>query len=453
MAWQVPLGGRLSSPVVAGGKLLVASRDEHTMHAIDAESGRPAWSFTTGGRVDSPPAVDGQRVLFGSADGWIYCLRLADGALAWRFRAAPEERRLVAWEQVESVWPVHGNVLVREGVVWAACGRSVFLDGGLRMLRLDAATGKKLSEVTLDASETEVGLPDILSWDGQYVYMRSHVFDLEGNRVRVPGARDVMKQAGQSAHLFCPTGFLDDSWWHRSYWVFGRSFRSGATGYFLSGRFAPSGKLLVYDDEKVYGFTRKPQYFRWTTPLERQLFASAKQPEIIRDTPKPQNEPAGGAAKKKRAKPAQAETEAKVADKPAAPPQEQPAAKKKAFNAGAQPDARVAYQWTQGLPIHVRALVLADRTLFVAGPPDVVDEEASLKTFADPATQEKLAEQVAALEGKQGSLLLAVSATDGKKLTEIPLDSLPVFDGLAASGGALYLATTDGKLQCFRQAK
>ena len=44
----------------------------------------------------------------------------------------------------------------------------------------------------------------------------------------------------------------------------------------------------------------------------------------------------------------------------------QPAAKKKAFNAGAQPDARVAYHWTQHLPIHVRGLVLAGLGLAVA---------------------------------------------------------------------------------------
>jgi hypothetical protein len=190
------------------------------------------------------------------------------------------------------------------------------------------------------------------------------------------------------------------------------------------------------------------------------LFASAKQPEILRDAPQPQSEPAEAAKKKERraakakAGPAVKDVAGKdagapTADKPATPPKQQPAAKKKAFNAGAPPDARVAYQWTQQLPIHVRGLVLADRTLFVAGPPDVVDEEDSLRTFADPATQEKLAQQEAALAGQQGSLLLAVSAADGQKLTEFRFDSLPVFDGLAAAGGKLYLATTDGRVVCF----
>lgn len=107
-AWQTPIGGRLSSPVVADGKLLVASVDEHTVHALDAKTGVAAWSYTTGGRVDSPPTVYRGRAIFGSADGYVYCLRVADGQLIWRFRAAPDDRRLVSFEQLESVWPVHG---------------------------------------------------------------------------------------------------------------------------------------------------------------------------------------------------------------------------------------------------------------------------------------------------------------------------------------------------------
>ena len=43
----------------------------------------------------------------------------------------------------------------------------------------------------------------------------------------------------------------------------------------------------------------------------------------------------------------------------------------------------------------------------------------------------------------------AVSAADGKKLAEQKLDSPPVFDGLIAAGGRLYLATTDGRVLCF----
>ena len=44
----------------------------------------------------------------------------------------------------------------------------------------------------------------------------------------------------------------------------------------------------------------------------------------------------------------------------------------------------------------------------------------------------------------------AVSATNGEKLKEFTLDSLPVWDGMAASKGQLYMSTIDGELLCFR---
>jgi len=122
--WQTHLAGRLSSPVAAEGMIFVASIDSHTVHALDADSGRQLWSYTAGGRVDSPPTIYQGLALFGSADGWFYCLRSCDGELVWRFRAAPEDRRIVSYGQLESVWPVHGSVLVLGDVVYFAAGRS-----------------------------------------------------------------------------------------------------------------------------------------------------------------------------------------------------------------------------------------------------------------------------------------------------------------------------------------
>jgi hypothetical protein len=79
------------------------------------------------------------------------------------------------------------------------------------------------------------------------------------------------------------------------------------------------------------------------------------------------------------------------------------------------------------------AMVLAGDRLFMAGPPDVVPAD-------DP---------YAAFEGRRGAQLWVVSAADGQKLAEYPLEGLPAFDGLVASGGKLYLTTLDGTLQCF----
>ena len=79
-------------------------------------------------------------------------------------------------------------------------------------------------------------------------------------------------------------------------------------------------------------------------------------------------------------------------------------------------------------------MLLSDKILFLAGPPDVfVTKE------GDPA----------AFEEAKGGWLWAVSAADGKKLSEIKLDVPPVFDGMVAAGGRLFLAAQDGRVLCF----
>ncbi|QDV83593.1 PQQ-binding-like beta-propeller repeat protein [Planctomycetes bacterium TBK1r] len=298
--WTVNLGGRLTSPVIAGGNVYVAQIDQHTLHALDEKSGESKWTFTAGARIDSPPTIHRGRVVFGGADGWVYCLT-TDGQLVWRYRAAPLDRRAMAYEQLESLWPVHGSVLIHDDTVYTVAGRSNFLDGGLRLLRLDLATGKKLSETIMDETNPDsgnnlqekiqilqmpVGLPDILSTDGRHIYMKSQKFDFEGNRLEIgPNSGDfatqASKQRGEDAHIFAPMGFLDDTWFHRSYWVLGQSFAGGHGGYYQAGKFAPSGRILVKGDGYVYGYGRKPQYLRWTTVLEHQLFSAEQNPPEI----------------------------------------------------------------------------------------------------------------------------------------------------------------------------
>jgi hypothetical protein len=78
-------------------------------------------------------------------------------------------------------------------------------------------------------------------------------------------------------------------------------------------------------------------------------------------------------------------------------------------------------------------MVKSGDVLFIAGTPDVLDEK-------DP---------LAALEGRKGAVLQAVAVQDGEKLSEIKLTGSPVFDGMIAANGRLYLAMRDGRLLCF----
>ena len=645
--WKMTLGGRLTSPVIAGGNVYVAQIDAHTLYALDEESGKPRWSFTAGARIDSPPTVHRGRVTFGAADGWVYSLT-TDGELVWRYRAAPIDRRAMAYEQLESLWPVHGSVLIHDDVVWCVAGRSIFLDGGLRMVRLDLATGRKLSETILDEKNPDtgnniqeklqilqmpVGLPDILSCDGEHVFMKSQKFDLHGNRLEIgPNSGDfagqVAKQRGPDAHIFAPMGFLDDTWFHRSYWVMGQSFAGGHGGYYQAGRVAPSGRILVNGNGYVYGYGRKPQYLRWTTVLEHQLFAAEPNPpEIPEDygkkggaagapsasfpispslnpTGKPitieawvsPTKPVGVIAARggptdgfaltlKGGKPEfHVRAQKKLATvtgkkrivggwhhvvgvldqdksmslyvdgelagsgvaagllgsdpvqgldigadgKTAVGAYKSPLPMGGAIDevrlyfeaAGAEAIGRryregaeissdavlavsfddgtardhsihrnngnieggktiegkfgkaiqftgraktggnnntkpgeslVQPKWAQDVPIYVRGMVLAGPNLFIVGPPDTIDEEETFQKLAesDPEVQKLLGEQDAALQGNDGSSLLAVNIDTGEVAHEVKLDALPTWDGLAGANGSLFLTTLDGSVLCF----
>jgi len=418
-------GRRLTAPTVANDKLYVADVDAHTLYALDAKTGKVAWRYIAGGRIDSPPTLWHGLVLFGAADGWVYCLRQSDGRLVWRYRAAPAERYTVVNEQVESLWPVHGSVLVdRDGVVWCVAGRSMFLDGGLRLLRIEATTCRKVAEHIWDdrVPGTEkslqeiirvlnmpVALPDILSADDKYVYMRSQRITWDGQRVALdtPLGR-VNDQAGEGAHLFSPTGFLDDSYWHRTYWVYGKRWMSGAGGYFRAGRYAPAGRLLVFDDENVYGYGRKPQFYKWTTAMERHMFACSKAPKTIRIRP----------------------------------PDRRPG-----FRATRPVEIKIETYWTKDVSIYATALVKAADLLFVAGPPDIINELQTLRAFDTSKTQKLLERQDELLGGDQCTLLV-VRASDGQVLTERQLPSQPVWDGMAAAYGCLFVSLKNGQVIC-----
>jgi outer membrane protein assembly factor BamB len=398
--WERTLPGPLTTVVVTDGRLYVAQREAHTVHAMDADDGSPLWRFSAGGRVDSPPTIHGGLVYFGSADGCIYCLRATDGALVWRFRVAPESRQIVSYGQLESVWPVHGNVLVcrdpkgpAHPVAYAVAGRSSYVDGGLHLCGVHATTGELLVKRRISHRDPKTGLepqdtikgvrmpgalPDILAAEGDSIFMRHTRLDFQGNSL----PEDV-------DHLFTSAGCVDDSWWHRTYWQLGRAMAGGYGGWISAGNRNISGRLLVKADGRVFGFGRKG-YTITGSHLGLQsayhLFSADPGPDV----------PPKGQKKGRRGKPAR----------------------------------RVNYHWSQAIPFYVRAMLLAGDTLLIAGPNDVGD-------FASPRPN-------------QAVLLWAVAAADGSKLAEHKLKAAPVLDSFAASGGRLYFTTVDGRVVCYR---
>ncbi len=257
--WQVALTAPLTPPTVAGGKVFVGCRDEHTLAALDADTGERAWEFVTDGRIDSPPTIHDGQVLLGCRDGFVYSLQASDGALSWRFRGANDSRRVSSYGQLESAWPIHGSVLVDDHVAYFTAGRSSYLDDGIDLYRLNPNTGSMLSTTKIYSPDPDSGrqpdqysanqMPgsrsDILVADAEHVYLRDLPFTKQGEELeqRVP-------------HLFTLTDFTDDSWTHRSYWVFADK-SSIATGCSGRDKKLIYGRLLLYDDTTVYGYAQE----------------------------------------------------------------------------------------------------------------------------------------------------------------------------------------------------
>jgi hypothetical protein len=401
--WHAQLRAPLTPPVVAAGLVLVAERDAHTVHALSADTGERVWHVTAGGRVDSPPTVHGSLVLFGSADGRVRCLRLEDGREVWRFMAAPRERYVTAFGQVESAWPVHGSVLVqpdathaeKRPVAYLTAGRHSFLDGGIRVYGLDPRTGVVLHRNRLEGPRSDPfntkGGPgnmdgaksDLLVSDGADLYLFQERFRGDLKRF-LPAMKNQRKNAGgeriyppasergsTGKRLITTHGFLCDADNEGKYWIYGNRWPGWDRRMRKAGLY---GQLFVFDEKTLYGlrvFNRKIR-----VRMGRNL---GKGQQLL------------------------------------------------ARNHGGKKD-----RFLVKVPMRVRGMLLAGGKLFVAGAPDLVPKE-------DP---------LAAIEGRRGGVWQVRSGGDGSRLSQGKLDAVPVFDGLAAARGRLYVSTLDGRVTC-----
>jgi outer membrane protein assembly factor BamB len=413
--WNVRLGGKISAPVVAGGSVLLSAIDEHRVLALDAESGRKQWAFTAGGRVDSPPTIYRGLVLFGAADGWVYCLRLSGGELVWRFRAAPDELNTVALGQVESVWPAHGSVLVEDGVAYAAAGRSSYIDGGIILYGLDPKTGKTLykehvrnshPKVTSGAAKPQIALKKIdqnATDDKTFTAPdKSDAFSMEGATTDIlvsDGSsifmrhlrfnRQCVRQLESSRHLFSTSRLLDDAENHRSHWVLGTGDFSRITvaySWIANRRGGRKDVHLAVPYGVLLAFDDDTV---WGVRRGNAytLFAEAHKPFSAAEKSLPDFR--------------------KMQD-----------------------DADERWSWSVDLETRPRAMLRAGDLLFLGGMPYAGDQVDLAATF----------------EGSKGGLLSVMSTSNGEKLAEHGLDSPPVWDGMAAANGRLYLSLANGSV-------
>jgi outer membrane protein assembly factor BamB len=385
--WEIQLPGTLSAPIAVGEHMYVTAVDAHTVYALDAASGKIIWEHTAGGRVDSPPAYYEGRLLFGCADGWVTCLRASDGALVWRFLAAPEERLIGAFSQLESAWPVHGSVLVHDDVAYFAAGRSSYLDGGIHVFGLDPKTGSvrhrtKLSGPAVNLTDKnwykgykDVGglgaLNDIFQETDGLICMRNKAFDEKLKQVRSPVRVQVMG------------GYLDDTYFKRYFAFYGHissKMNLGTPGVQPKQMVVGLSQILVNDDTFLYG-TRMFDNVKILNPDN--YFVPAKDGYLLFKIEKGSSKPV----------------------------------------------------WSNRVPVRVKSMVVTPDQLIISGPPDMVDPKDPLGAF----------------EARKGGMVWTISSKDGRKSEEYRLDAPPVFNGMAVARGRLFVSQKNGKVVCLAE--
>ncbi|MHC4726167.1 MAG: outer membrane protein assembly factor BamB family protein [Planctomycetota bacterium] len=324
LLWNVKLSEKISPPIIVGQRVFLALNDEHQIAALNSNDGQTHWKFFTGARIDSPPTYYKGMVLFGSADGFVYCLDASNGKLKWRFQAAPEDRHIGAFGQLESAWPINGSVLVINGTAYFAAGRTSQLDGGIYLYGLDAITGRLRCQNKLEGPHYNVNnisqnyqlpmgtLPDIMQSDGNAIYMRDVVFNTNLESRNIPSPKTALRTRAKG-------GLLDDSYFKRTPWVFGSQ---AATNTPSSGY----GRLIVHDKQTAF-FVRMFDTLRGLDPSV--YFTPALKGYLL-------------------------------------------------FAMDKQSGRQI---WAQRVPVRVRTMVSTGKLLITAGPPDVVDSKDPLGSF------------------------------------------------------------------------
>jgi hypothetical protein len=157
-------------------------------------------------------------------------------------------------------------------------------------------------------------------------------------------------------------------------------------------------QMLVIDDDTVYGIQAYNKFVTKSYPQD--IFTPGNGYRLFAANQKPQ--PTNAAAKQNKRR-----------GKQASPP----------------------LKWEQRIDLRAQAMAITNRHLCVAGTPDLVDEQTPW----------------AALDGGQGGVLRMFTKQDGEQTTEFELEAPPVYDGIAAAQGHLYLSLRAGEVVCFGQ--
>ena len=379
--WKIKLNGRLTAPVSDGKKIYFGCGKE--VLAMGCNDGSVLWRAHH--TIDSPPTLFKGLLIFGTRDGWVICLQSSDGELVWKFRAAPYDRLILDDSRLESVWPVHGSLLLFKGIIYVSAGRSSFLDKGIHLYALNPKTGAVIKSSTLFTEQTlqvdyyEGVNNDLLASDGESIFMKHMKIDTKNLKItrqgwwQFTGPDGTLKkykkpwiklpvEQKRTSVLSSPSGLLDDE-------LFGRVHVSLDGGEFCN--------RLSFDDKYAYGIRHStgPGHFQFHTPGKDSF------PVLCFDRKMKKT----GSKKKK-------------------------------------PKADHRILWENDLKVRPSALLATKKLLFIGGGPDKVYPDDPHKSF----------------EWRAGGLLYILDRSDGKTVSKQNLSAPPVHEGLIAVQAGVF---------------
>jgi outer membrane protein assembly factor BamB len=256
-------GGVISAPVIANGIVAIAIPDRHRIDALNAHSGKKQWSFTANGRIDSAPTIHKGVCMFGTRSGYIYGLNAKDGKLLWKLRATPFDRRIVAYGQLESSWPVAGSILIHNDLAYATAGRHPLADGGVQVIAFKPSNGYikwrgAATDTGITRGYNRQGLDfdyfDHLVLDGSTIAMSRWQFHPTTGQTKLNRTSGFFK-AGSTA-VQAPRGF----------WKYG----------YPNNRRRTEGELLAYHGDSIFGIHKGKLFrrdFNYQKPIADKWFS------------------------------------------------------------------------------------------------------------------------------------------------------------------------------------
>lgn len=137
---------RAFHPIVARGKLFIASSANNSITCFNSITGDKIWKFYTDGPNRNAPLWHKENLYFGSDDGNVYCLGAESGELIWK-KQLGSTRKLVGNGRVISASPIRTGVVANADTIYVASG--LLPEESVTINACDASSGVTIWEKQL----------------------------------------------------------------------------------------------------------------------------------------------------------------------------------------------------------------------------------------------------------------------------------------------------------------